>query len=128
VIAVDTNIVIRFLVADDVQQFEKAVQLFRRETIFVAKSVLLEAEWVLRRGYRQTPVKIADGFEALIDLPHVTCEDEADVRQALAWRHAGMDFAEALHLASSRGAARFATFDRAMITTATTTGLAVSEP
>lgn len=113
---------------DDARQFEKAVHLFHRETIFIAKSVLLETEWVLRRGYRQAPAKITDVLEALIGLPNVTCEDDADVRQALAWHQAGMDFADALHLAASSQATEFVTFDRDMIKAAKRLGLTVSTP
>jgi thermostable 8-oxoguanine DNA glycosylase len=36
------------------------------------------------------------------------------VRQALAWHHQGIDFADALHLLRSEGCARFATLDRAL--------------
>ncbi|HBK09487.1 MAG TPA: hypothetical protein DDZ81_27100 [Acetobacteraceae bacterium] len=127
-IAVDTNIVVRFLMDDDVRQSEQATHLFRRETIFLAKSVLLETEWMLRRGYRIEPAKIADALEALIGLPNVTCEDDSSVRQALMWHQAGMDFADALHLAASSRATQFITFDRDMIKTAKRLGLPVSEP
>jgi predicted nucleic-acid-binding protein len=128
VIAVDTNIVVRFLMDDDARQSEQAVGLFRRETIFIAKSVVLETEWVLRRGYREKPAKIADALQGLIALPNVTCEDEADVREALVWHESGMDFADALHLASSGAASRFATFDRDMIKASKPLRLPVSQP
>jgi hypothetical protein len=39
-----------------------------------------------------------------------------------------MDFADALHLASSRTASRFATLDRHMIQTAAKTGPVVGKP
>jgi predicted nucleic acid-binding protein len=39
-----------------------------------------------------------------------------------------MDFADALHLASSRTTSRFATFDQRIIETAAKLGLAVSTP
>ena len=127
-IAVDTNIVVRFLMGDDVRQSQRAVDLFRRETIFVAKSVVLEAEWVLRRGYRQKPAAVAGALEALIGLPNVVCEDEAGVRQALIWYQSGMDFADALHLAGSSRAKAFVTFDRDMIRAGKRLGLQVAPP
>lgn len=127
-IAVDTNIVVRFLVDDDARQSEQAAHFFRREAVFLATSVLLEAEWVLRRGYKIEAGKIADALEALIGLPNVVCEDDSGVRQALMWHQAGMDFADALHLAASSRATQFITLDRDMIKAAKRLGLPVSEP
>ena len=127
-LAVDTNVVIRILMDDDPVQNGRALQLFDRETIFLAKSVVLETEWVLRSMYRLHPARFAGAIEAMISLENVRCEDETVVRQALAWHQAGMDFADALHLASSARATRFATFDQAMIKIAKPLGLPVSTP
>jgi predicted nucleic-acid-binding protein len=128
VIAADTNVVIRLLTDDDPVQTARARQLFETETIFLPKTMLLEAAWVLRRLYDLEPLPVARALDKLISLPNVVCEDEATVRQALIWHHNGMDFADALHLASSRTASRFATFDRRMIKAGAKNGLTVSEP
>jgi predicted nucleic-acid-binding protein len=128
VIAVDTNIVIRFLMDDDARQSEQAVDIFRREAIFIAKSVVLETEWVLRRGYAEKPAKVAGALADLIGLPNITCEDEAEIRQALAWHQSGMDFADALHLAASHASTKFITFDRDMVKVGRRLGLPVSIP
>lgn len=133
-IAADTNVIIRLLTGDEPRQTEQSRRLFETETIFLPKTVLLEAEWVLRRLYRLDPLPVAKALDGLVSLPNVRCEDEAAVRQALDWKREGMDFADALHLASSRTASRFATFDLAMIKswrmikTAAKSDLAVSEP
>ena len=127
-VAVDTDIVVRLLTADDPRQTDRARRLFESETIFLAKTVLLETEWVLRRLYRLEREPVNRALEGLLSLANVRCEDEPGLRQALAWNREGLDFADALHLASSRTAERFVTFDRAMINTATTTGRPVSEP
>jgi predicted nucleic-acid-binding protein len=128
VIAADTNVIIRLLTGDEPRQAEQARRLFETETIFLPKTVLLEAEWVLRRLYGFDPLLVTKALDGLISLPNVRCEDEAAVRQALDWMRDGMDFANALHLASSRTVSRFATFDLRMIKTAAKAGLAVSEP
>ena len=47
----------------------------------------------------------------ILGLPNVTVEDSACVRDALQWYEAGLDFADALHVASCSKARRFATFD-----------------
>jgi predicted nucleic-acid-binding protein len=127
-IAADTNIIVRLLTADEPRQTERVRRLLETETVFLPKTVILEAEWVLRRLYRQKRLPIIRAFEALLSLPNVRCEDEPAVRQALAWNRANLDFADALHLASGGTVERFVTFDQGLITGATAAGLSVSEP
>jgi predicted nucleic-acid-binding protein len=127
VIAADTNVIVRLLTGDEPQQTAKARRLFETETVFLPKTVLLEAEWVLRRLYRTECTAISRALDALISLPNVRCEDESVVRQALEWARAGWDFADALHVAASPAAERFATFDRALIKIAAMSGTSVVE-
>jgi predicted nucleic-acid-binding protein len=114
VIAVDTNVIVRYLVEDDVGQTDRAEAVFRSGAVLVLKSVLLETEWVLRSSYRLDRARISDGLRRLIRLPGIEVEDDAAVAQAFVWFERGLDFADALHLASSHGAAAFATFDRGL--------------
>ena len=110
-IAVDTNVVIRLLTNDHAAQAARAIALFRKNAIFVPKSVLLETEWVLRYNYGTPAGSIARALLALMGLPNVTIEDAPTVHQAIGMLGKGIDFAAALHLASSTSAERFATFD-----------------
>jgi predicted nucleic-acid-binding protein len=112
VIAVDTNVIVRLVTNDDPTQSPRAAQLFVREDIYVPKTVVLETEWVLRGAYELAPDVIRNAFERLMEVPSVAVEDAPAVRRALAWFAAGMDFADAVHLASSIAAAGFATFDK----------------
>ena len=114
-IAVDTNVVVRLLTGDDLVQLERARNLFTTETVFLPKTVVLETEWVLRRLYGLPAKDIALALSTLVALPQVRLEDAAAVIEALDWLSNGLDFADALHLASSRGAERFVTFDRTMV-------------
>ena len=114
-VAVDTNILVRLLTEDDPAQAARARNLFATERVFIATTVLLETEWVLRGLYRLEADAISTGLENLISLANVDCQDEAAMRQAITWRRAGMDFADALHLASGRDPKQFATFDRALV-------------
>jgi len=111
VVAVDTNVVIRLLTGDEPAQTARACAIFEREAVLLAKTVILESEWVLRRLYRFGSDRIADAFVALVGLPDLVCEDAGAVADAIQWMRDGMDFADALHLASARPAGRFATFD-----------------
>ena len=50
-IAVDTNVVVRFLTRDDEQQYEKSLKLFQEQDILILDTVILETEWVLLSCY-----------------------------------------------------------------------------
>ncbi len=110
-IAVDTSVVVRLLTGDDPDQAARARGLFEAETILLPKTVMLEAEWVLRRVYGLSRMRVTEGLTTLAALANVRCEDEAVILDALGWAAKGLDFADALHLASARSAEGFATFD-----------------
>jgi len=114
-IAVDTNILVRLLTADDPRQTPKARRLFDSESIYLSKTVLLETAWVLEELYHFNRATVLRVFDQLIDLPHTICEGDGQVRQALDWALEGMDLPDAMHLASSPRCERFVTFDRAFI-------------
>lgn len=113
--AVDTNVLVRFLTADHPAQSKRASAIFAAGDVFITKSVLLESEWVLRSVYRRRGAELASVFQALADAREVIMEDEPAVRRALAWFASGLDFADALHLASRRQGGDFVTFDRKLV-------------
>jgi predicted nucleic-acid-binding protein len=112
VLAVDTNVVVRYLTRDDAEQFAKASALIGGEEVYVCTTVLLETEWVLRRGYRFGREQIIAALAAFAGLPRVTLEDPGLVAKALDWARHGMDFADALHLAKARDCEAFVSFDQ----------------
>lgn len=117
-LAVDTNVVVRFLTGDDPEQYVRAVSLFREHTIWLPKTVMLETEWVLRSAFGFTDREIAAALNGLVRLPAVRCEDGTAIRTALDALSAGMDFADALHVASSRAVGAdegFVSFDRQLV-------------
>jgi predicted nucleic-acid-binding protein len=111
-LAVDTNVLVRFLARDEANQTARADSLLRRNQIWIPKTVILETEWVLRQVYSFDRRRIAAVFRGLLGIPTVHAEDEEAVADALNWYAAGMDFADALHVASSERAEEFATFDQ----------------
>jgi predicted nucleic-acid-binding protein len=111
-LAVDTNIVVRLLTADDPEQSLAARELVNGADIFVASTVLLETEWVLRSTYGFSPTRIAEKLQAFVGLPQLTLEAPDAVAAALNWMAAGMDFADALHLAAAERCEAFVSFDR----------------
>src|SRR5579863_109767 len=110
--AIDTNVLVRYLVADDPQQSARARAVIEAEEVFVATTVLLEAEWVLRSVYAYAATELARAFRAFAGLPGVVIDDPAPVARALAWLEAGMDFADALHLAKAADCEAFLSFDK----------------
>lgn len=111
-VAVDTNVLVRLLTRDDEGQFEKSVDFFREQTIFIPNTVVLETEWVLRYAYQFTPNQIIQGLQALFGLASVHLSNASLLDQALQWYGQGLDFADALHLASSQQCSHLWTFDK----------------
>jgi predicted nucleic-acid-binding protein len=127
--AVDTNVVVRYLTGDDPKQSPRAKAFIVGNSIFVPTTVVLETEWVLRTLYRLSAVEIAPALRALAGLPMVTFEQPMLVSTALEWNEAGLDLADALHLASSHHCEGFATFDRSLAKAAKRiTDLPITEP
>lgn len=113
-IAVDTNVIVRLVTDDDPAQADRAEKVFRqRGPVLLTRTVLLEAEWVLRTSaYRLPRDRILSIFRKLLGFPGLVVDDRPAVVRALAWFEAGLDFADALHLASSAAATEFVTFDQ----------------
>ncbi len=114
-VAVDTNVLIRLVVADHAAQAARAAAVFRSGPGFIAKSVLLEAEWVLRYSYELGADAILRSLQAVLGLENVAVEDPKSVTGALRLFERGLDFADALHIASSAQAKRFVTFDARLV-------------
>ena len=119
-LAVDTNIIVRYLTADHPEQFAKASALIHGEDVYVCSTVLLEAEWVLRRGYRFSRDQVSAALTAFAGLPRVTLEDAGLAAKALEWMRSGLDFADALHLAKAAGCDAFVSFDQRFAAVANT--------
>jgi predicted nucleic-acid-binding protein len=118
-IAVDTNVLVRLLTNDDPVQARRAARIMQSPQIFIPKTVMLETEWVLRHAYGIDRKDIRIGFQKLMGLPNVKTEDFRSLTMAISWYDRGMDFADALHLASSGEAKELATFEKSLAQKAT---------
>ena len=118
-LGIDTNVLVRFLVQDDVDQFEKAHKLIKREVaagrrVFINQLVLMETEWVLRSRYAAPKDKIIAAISGLLEAIDVQLEDEAVIEEALyIWKDSSADFADCLIGVKNRrmGCQATATFD-----------------
>jgi predicted nucleic-acid-binding protein len=85
VIAVDTNVLLRRLLNDDVSQAPKAQRLFDSgEPILITDIVLAETIWTLKgKRYGASREEIAAVVTSLMEEPHVIFENKQAVWSAL---------------------------------------------
>src|SRR5262249_19612998 len=119
-IAVDTNVLVRFLVEDDPQQTKRADALFRRvaakgERLFVSDIVLCELVWVLEIASGVQRGEIAETIANLSRAREVDFGHSDLIQRALhAFRAGRGDFADYVirERALAAGASAIATFDK----------------
>jgi len=122
-LAADTNVLVRMLAADDARQHAEATTLFVNGEIWIAKTVLLETVWVLRKEYGFEHRVVGDAVGKLLGLSNVHVEDEESVLAALSLMGSGIDFADAIHLCSKPRGCTFVSFDKALVKRAKRAGL-----
>jgi predicted nucleic-acid-binding protein len=114
--AADTNVLLRLLLEDDVEQ-ARAARSFQRAhaPLFVSHVVLAELAWVLAAGYRFPRDRLHALLEMLLDADGFALQDPNVVQVALAHHRASSaGFSDCLILAitQSAAAAPLGTFDR----------------
>ena len=118
-IGIDTNVLVRYLVRDDENQFQIAAYLILGcikigEPVQISLLVMLETEWVLRSKYSYQKTEIAAAFTKLMETREAVYEDEESLEEALHnWKESNADFADCLIVAKSRraGCRHLMTFD-----------------
>ena len=118
-IALDTNVLIRYLTRDNPEQAEAARALLRGLTTdnpgFICREVVIEVVWVLERSYRFSRERIANIVVELVATDTLVIEDDNDVAQAdAAYRQGSADFSDLMILSAANrvGAQPLYTFDR----------------
>lgn len=119
-IALDTNILVRYIARDDEAGYQRAARflagLTEESPGFITQVVMAEFYWVISRSYRfdrQTCLKVVRG---LIETPTLEFDDGEGVIRALMRAEAsGADFADALTQSAVElfGVDEVVTFDRA---------------
>ncbi len=84
-IAVDTNVLLRYLLADDAKQSKKAASIINgSEDVLVTDIVLVETIWTLKgKKYNLDKDSIIDVINALFTEPNIRFEDQQTVWRAL---------------------------------------------
>ncbi len=122
-IALDTNILVRFLVKDDEVQTRRVVGLMKRaqernEVLYVSEVVLCELVWVLETSYGVGREEIAANMAKLLRARQLSFRNADLVARALdAYQIGRGDFADYLirEDALLAGADVVATFDKALL-------------
>jgi predicted nucleic-acid-binding protein len=120
VIGIDTNVLARYLVEDDLEQTERARAFLdtacTEETPgFISTPVLCEIVWLLARGYRYDERLVAQTVRRVLSARNLVVQDASVAWEALAHFEAGSaDFADYLIALNNRaaGCAYTVTFDR----------------
>ncbi len=118
-IAVDTNVLVRFLVSDDPAQAALAAAALDACSIedpaFVSREVAIELFWVLERVYGLSRNDTAETLANLLRASRIAFENAHRVAAALSGTLAsGLDFADQLiaFAARDQGASTTLTFDK----------------
>lgn len=129
-LAVDTNVLARAIVDDGSGQAERSRQCFIDHDVFIADSVLLETEWLLRSRLKIPRDEVVRLFSRLLAAPTTFFDDSSRVGDAILAHAKGLDFADAMHLLAAKHCDAFVTFDRDFIrrSHAVEDGIVVREP
>lgn len=119
-IGLDTNVLVRFLVRDDLVQADRAEALLRtalarNEELFVSDVVMCETAWVLDRAYRVPRREIAAAAAQLLSSRQLAFEEPSLLARAVeAYARGRGGFADYVirERALDAGCTSVATFDR----------------
>ena len=118
--ALDTNVLVRYVVQDDTAQLAAAKRLITRcveegQSLFVPVTVVLELEWVLRASFGYAKEDVLQVLSSLFSAAELILESERALEVALQlYREGSADFADCLHiaLAAQAGEQPLWTFDK----------------
>jgi len=115
--AVDTNILVRLIVRDDVSQTDRA-EAFVSASAWVSHLVLAETVWVLQSVYGLSAEKISVAIGMLLEHDKLALQDEDIVRAALSdfmqWNDVGFTDCLIVRIADAMGHRPLGTFDKAL--------------
>ncbi|MEI6003535.1 type II toxin-antitoxin system VapC family toxin [Paraburkholderia bengalensis] len=123
-IAVDTNVLLRAIVADDDEQADKATALLdTADMVAVSLQTLCELVWVLRSAYKVAKPDIASAIRALLDTRNVVANRPA-AEAGLALLEAGgiLPMASSPGTADFLGGEQFISFDKKAVSLLTKQG------
>lgn len=117
-IGIDSNVLLRFILADDPAQFEVAKGFINERSMadpaFISLLVFAETCWVLRRRYKYGNEVIAAAFRQLLAAEELIFEDEYYIDELVAEdTPLNFDLSDHVvaHIAVRSGCSKIVTFD-----------------
>lgn len=117
-IALDTNVLVRYLARDDEAQFEITAALIKNctsdEPAHVCREVMIELVWVLERSYKYSREEIGEVLLSLVTASQLSIESAQNIASVVnLYRKEGFDFADLMirQAANRSGASVLKTFD-----------------
>lgn len=110
-IAVDTNVLARWVLRDDETQFKAAEELLSKP-FWLSWTVVLELGWLLCSYAELKRGQISDVFEAILALPAIHLDRPANLRWALTRFRTSGDFGDLIHIASTGNVEAFVSFEK----------------
>jgi len=119
-IGLDTNILLRYLMKDDPEQFKRAKEIMRKEISeqnrgFISTVVLVETCWTLRNFYKIGREGIETMLDRFLVSPELEFEHREEIWKALRLsRNGSIDFVDGLIgvISEGHGCEYTLTFDR----------------
>lgn len=113
-IAIDTNVILRFLTRQPKAHFGAARALFRSGGLFVSTPVVMETYFTLTGSVLGFSDEHAlEALDAVLHLPGVSVQHVKEVSAAIDLARKGLPFKDACVLAFSAEATQLLTFDKA---------------
>lgn len=124
-IGLDTNVLVRYIMQDDIKQSPLATRIVESLSVeapgFVPLIAIVELGWVLSSAYELDRNQLIEAFEALLRTKELVVERGEIVWKALRlFQRANGDFADSLIACSAEaaGCAKTMTFDRGAVKSA----------
>ncbi len=101
-IGLDTNILVRYLTQDDLEQSKIVSRLLEKhsgdiKSLFINNIVICELVWVLERGYKYSKSQIVQAIRQIISIEEFAFENNAILWNALEeYEQNSLDFSDAL--------------------------------
>jgi len=105
----DTNVVVRYLVKDDIELYKQAKTFFDKvktgeESALILESVVAECVYVLTKIYKVPKEKTADSLKNLLRYRGIINEDRADLIKALTtFAERSMDIVDCILYVKAKG-------------------------
>jgi predicted nucleic-acid-binding protein len=110
---IDANIILRILLKDNKEMFEKARQIIKESYVFVSNEIIAEVVYVLLGVYKSSRFDICNSLIKFINVENIEVENKAVIEHALKiFLEQNFDFVDALLVSYYYEGDEIFTFDK----------------